>query len=193
MSGGYHDDLSTTAGGVPAIDKQRDHGLARRTLALVTRTHLVRICYSPPMPLDLTLFSLHERQTYQDLGSRFDPEDALAQADSTLSALAGGTRELMAHDFLLGDQATLRTARRQLDEIHHGGGEGPVDPDAVPVLAGLVITLAREADKAAQAAAKAAYAKSNNMGDLTLAHGFRMVAKPKEGSEAPLKQAGSLR
>jgi hypothetical protein len=145
------------------------------------------------MPLDLTLFSPDERQIYQDLGSRFDPEDALAQANSTLSALAGGTRELMAHDFLLEDQATLRAARQQLDEVHHGGGEGPVDPDAVPVLAGLVITLSREADKAAQAAAKAAYSKSNNMGDLTLAHWFRMVAKPKEGSEPPLKQAGSLK
>lgn len=144
------------------------------------------------MPLDLTCFSPDERQTYQDLGRRFDPEDALAQADSTLSALAGGTRELMAHDFLLEDQATLRAARQQLDESRRGDGEGPADPDAIPMLAGLVITLAREADRAAQGAAKAAYAKSNNMGDLTLAHWFRMVAKPKEGSEPPLKQAGSL-
>ena len=144
------------------------------------------------MRLDPSLFSPEERQTYQELGRRFDPEDALAQADSTLRALSTSTRELMAHDFLLEDQTTLRTARDQLDQLHRGGG-GPADPDAVPVLAGLVITIAREADKAAQAAAKAAYAKSSNMGDLTLAFWFRMVAKPKEGSEAPLKQAGSLK
>jgi len=144
------------------------------------------------MPLDLSLFTPEERQTYQELGRRFEPEGAVAQADSTLRGLLLGTRELMAHDFLLEDQATLRAARKQLDELHGGGGAGPVDPDDVPVLAGLVITLAREADKAAQAAAKAAYAKSQNMADLVLAHEFRMVAKPKEGSEPPLKQAGSM-
>ncbi len=144
------------------------------------------------MPLDLALFSPEEWQTYQELGRRFDPEDAIAQADSTLLALSGSTRELMAHGFLLEDQATLRAVRHQLDELHHGGGEGPVDRDAVPVLAGLVITLAREADKAAQEAAKAAHGKSKNLGDLTLAHWFRMVAKPKEGSAPPLKKAGSL-
>ncbi len=101
------------------------------------------------MPLDPALFSPEEWQTYQELGRRFDPEDAIAQADSTLLALSGSTRALMAHGFLLEDQATLRAARHELDEVHHGGGEGPVDRDAVPVLAGLVITLAREADKAA--------------------------------------------
>lgn len=145
------------------------------------------------MPLDLALFSPEEQQTYQELGGRFEPDDAVAQADSTLRALSLSTRELMAHDFLLEDQATLRAARQQLDELHHGGVEGPVDRDAVPVLAGLVITLAREADKAAQGAAKAAYAKSNNLADVLIAHSFRMVVKPKEGSEPPLKQAGSLR
>jgi hypothetical protein len=34
------------------------------------------------MPLDLALFSPEELQPYQELGRRFDPEDALAQADS---------------------------------------------------------------------------------------------------------------
>lgn len=143
------------------------------------------------MPLDLARLSQEERQTYLDLGRRYDPEVALAQADSTLQAFTGSMRELMNQGFLFEDHMTLTAARKQLDELLHGG-QAPVDPDTLPVLAGILITLAHEAEKAAQEAARAAHHLSQNIGDLLIVQRFKVVARPKEGCEPELKKSGSL-
>lgn len=143
-------------------------------------------------PFDLSVYSPEERAMYRALGGRFDPEDALAQASLTLGAASRAALELMAHDFLLEDQATLRAARAWLDELHHGGGDGPVDPDAVPVLTGIVITVAREAEKAALDVARATYHASDSLEDVVLSHSLRMVAKPREGTEPAKKGADTV-
>ena len=143
------------------------------------------------MLLDLSLLYPEERQSYLDLGRRYDPAVALAQADSTMRAFAGSMRELMEQGFLFEDQMALLAARNQLDELYHGRNEGPVDPDDVPILAGMVITLAREAEKAAREAARVAYHASRSELDLLIVHWFK-VAPPKEGCEPPLRKTGSL-
>jgi hypothetical protein len=144
------------------------------------------------MPLDLDLLYPEERQTYLELGRRYDPEVALAQADATLTAFAGSMRELIEQDFLLDDQMALRVVRDKLNDLHHGRSEEPVDPDAVPVLVGMVITLAREAEEAAKEAARVAYHASKSIVDLMIVHWFKVVAQPKKGCEPPPRKTGSL-
>lgn len=144
------------------------------------------------MSLDLAFLSPEERQTYLDLGRRYDPAVALAQADATRRGSIGAMRELMGQGFPFEDHMTLCTIRDELAALLDGSGKEPVDPEAVAILAGIVITLAREAEKAAMEAAKIPFSKSQNIGDLMITHWLKVVAKPKEGCEPVLKEAGSL-
>ncbi len=108
-----------------------------------------------------------------------------------MRAFAGSMRELIEQDFLLEDQMALLATRNRLDDLYHGRGEEPDDPDTVPILVGMVISLALEAERAAKEAARVAYRASQSIVDLMMMHWFK-VAPPKAGCEPPLKKTGSL-
>jgi hypothetical protein len=145
------------------------------------------------MLLDLNALSPWEWETYRELGQCFDPGEALAQAGRTLDALTGSvTVGMRRQDFLHEDEATLRAARDQLAFLQRGGDPYP-DPEAVPVLAGIVITIAREAERAAKEHAGVAHRGLEGIADLIMiTHAFMIAAKPREGFERTPTEVRSL-